>query len=420
MQLKRTVLVIGGGPAGLMAALAAAENGAAVTLLDRNPFCGKKLNITGKGRGNITNNCNLDEFLENVPVNGRFLYSALADFSPADTISFFESKNVALKTERGNRVFPVSDKARDLTDCLVRTAKTAGVRIRQGFATGLILRDGAVCGVRCAGGEWTADAVVLATGGCSYPQTGSDGNGYALAEQAGHSLVVPKPSLVPLTSSDPLCKSCMGLSLRNVGIRFSGPSGNGEERVLYEETGEMLFTHFGCSGPVVLSASAHLRTGFPVVMHIDLKPALDEKQLDARLLRDFEEFKNRDLQNALSSLLPSKMILPLIRKCGLEGRKKVHDMTREERKALINGLKDCRVIIGGTRPIAEAIVTSGGIPVREVNPKTMESKCAHGLFFAGEMLDVDAYTGGFNLQIALSTGRLAGKCAAAADGRDTD
>ena len=412
MSDKRTVLVVGGGPAGLMAALTAAENGASVTLLERNPFCGKKLNITGKGRGNITNACGREEFLDNVPVNGRFLYSALTDFSPADTVSFFESGGVPLKTERGNRVFPVSDKARDLTDCLVRAAKKAGVRICQCTVTGLIVRDGAVCGVSEPGGKRPADAVILATGGCSYPQTGSDGNGYALAEKAGHTLVPPKPSLVPLTSPDPFCRDCMGLSLRNVRITFTGRPENGVSPVLYEEMGEMLFTHFGCSGPVVLSASAHLRAGFPVVMHLDLKPALDEKKLDARLLREFGEAPNRDLQNCLSSLLPGKMILPFLRKCGLDGRKKVHDLTREERKTLLTRLKDCPVELSGTRPIAEAIVTSGGIPVREINPKTMSSKCAKGLYFAGEIVDVDAYTGGFNLQIALSTGRLAGRNAA--------
>ncbi len=417
MSDKRTVLVVGGGPAGLMAALTAAESGANVTLLERNPFCGKKLNITGKGRGNITNACEREEFLENVPVNGRFLYRALTDFSPADTVSFFESRGVLLKTERGNRVFPVSDKARDLTDCLVRAARKAGVRILQYTVTGLIVRDGTVTGVSGPGGQHLADAVILATGGCSYPQTGSDGNGYMLAEKAGHSLVPPKPSLVPLTSPDPFCRDSMGLSLRNVRMTFTGRPVNGESPVLYEEMGEMLFTHFGCSGPVVLSASAHLRTGFPVVMHLDLKPALDEKKLDARLLRDFGEAPNRDLQNSLSALLPGKLILPFLRKCGIDGRKKVHDLTREERKILLTRLKDCPIEISGTRPIAEAIVTSGGIPVKEIDPKTMASRCAEGLYFAGEIVDVDAYTGGFNLQIALSTGRLAGKSAANPEGR---
>ena len=314
MNEKRTVLVIGGGPAGLMAAIAAAEEGASVTILERNPFCGKKLNLTGKGRGNITNACDLDAFLENVPVNGRFLYRALTAFSPADTVSFFESRGVPLKTERGNRVFPVSDRARDLTDCLVRTAKQAGVRIRQSAVSGLDIRDGSVCGVIDGTGSRNADAVILATGGCSYPQTGSDGNGYRIAEQAGHTCVPPKPSLVPLTSPDPFCKDCMGLSLRNVRMTFTR-----EDRVLYEEQGEMLFTHFGCSGPGVLSASAHLRTGFPVVMHLDLKPALDEPKLDARLLRDFQGAQNKDLQNVLTALLPAKMVGPFLRKSGLDG-----------------------------------------------------------------------------------------------------
>ncbi|MBP5230451.1 MAG: NAD(P)/FAD-dependent oxidoreductase, partial [Clostridia bacterium] len=372
---EKTVLVVGGGPAGLMASVSAAERGAKVVLLERNPFCGKKLNITGKGRGNLTNACDVGEFLSNVPVNGRFLYSALSDFSPEDVMSFFESNGVPVKTERGRRVFPVSDRAKDLTDCLVRTAKSLGVVIRRGTAEGPVVRDGRIRGVREADGRVReADAVILAAGGCSYPQTGSDGKGYSFAEAAGHRIVSPKPSLVPLVSSDSFCRECMGLSLKNVRLRFSVPAQGGREEILYEETGEMLFTHFGCSGPVVLSASAHLRSGFPVRMRLDLKPALDEKTLDARLLREFGGQKNRDLQNVLGALLPSKMILPFLKKTGLDGRKKAHDITREERQTLLEGLKDLEIELTGTRPLSEAIVTSGGVDVSEVFPKTMESR----------------------------------------------
>lgn len=415
MGKQKTVLVVGGGPAGLMAAIAAAEAGAEVTLLEKNPFCGKKLNITGKGRGNLTNRCDRDAFLSNVPVNGRFLYRALTDFSPEDTIAFFEAHGVPVKTERGNRVFPVSDSARDLTDCLVRTAKAAGVLIRRGTAGSPVIRDGRVRGIAEPGKEErirSADAVILATGGCSYPQTGSDGAGYRIAEAAGHTLISPKPSLVPLVSDDPFCRACMGISLKNVRMRFTSVDGNGRETELYQEMGEMLFTHFGCSGPVILSASAHLRSGFPVWMHIDLKPALDEKKLDARLLREFSEGKNQDLQNCAGALLPSKMVLPFLEKASLDGRRKVHDVTRDERQRMLRTLKDLTVRITGTRPISEAIVTSGGVSVTEVDPRTMQSKIVNGLYFAGEVLDVDAYTGGFNLQIAFSTGRLAGISAA--------
>ena len=413
MSGGKEVLVIGGGASGLMAACAAAEKGASVLLIERNPFCGKKLNITGKGRGNLTNACELDEFLSNVPVNGRFLYRALTDFSPEDAVRFFNSRGVPTKTERGNRVFPVSDRARDLTDCLVRTAKSLGVSIREDTCVRLTVSDGKIIGAECSSGKVRkADAIVLCTGGCSYPQTGSDGSGYRLAADVGHTVVPPKPSLVPLTSREAFCRECMGLSLKNVGLRFTAAGKDGKEVELYSEMGEMLFTHFGCSGPVILSASAHLRTGFPVTMHLDLKPALDEQKLDARLLREFSARPNQDLQNCMGSLLPSKMIVPFLKKAGLDGRKKVHDITKEERKKLLLGLKNCEILISGTRPIAEAIVTSGGVSVKEVSPKTMESKCVRGLFFAGELLDVDAYTGGFNLQIAFATGRLAGSSAA--------
>lgn len=405
------VVILGGGAAGLLAAISAAEYGASVTVIEKNPFCGKKLNITGKGRCNITNACDIDTFLSNVPVNPRFLYRALTEFSPTDTVEFFEMLGVPTKTERGRRVFPVSDRARDVTDCLVRTAKEYGVQIQQGTGVSLVIGDGAVRGIVVSRGgkreTISCDCVILATGGASYPLTGSTGDGYRLAEQAGHTVVPPKASLVPLVSSDPLCKSCMGLSLRNVGVSFYR-----ENKRLYEEQGEMLFTHFGVTGPVVLSASAHLREGYPVTMRIDMKPALDEKTLGDRLLREFSANINKDLRNCMNTLLPAGLIQPFLDKHGIAGEQKINSVTKEQRKKLISSLKNIEIEIIGTRPIAEAIVTSGGVAVNEVDPRTMQSKRTRGLFFAGELLDVDAYTGGYNLQIAFSTGRLAGHASA--------
>ena len=412
---KPQVLVLGGGAAGLFAAIAAAEAGAAVVLAERNPFCGKKLNITGKGRCNLTNACDLDTFLSNVPVNPRFLYRALTDFSPADTVAFFEEHGVPTKTERGRRVFPVSDRARDVTDCLTRVAKERGVRILRFEGSELVFaeRDGVrtVCGLKgLRGGKpetISCDSLILATGGASYPATGSTGDGYRLAKSAGHTILPPKPSLVPLVSSDPFCKSCMGLSLRNVGATFLR---NG--KVLYAEQGELLFTHFGVSGPVVLSASAHLRDGYPVTLRLDMKPALDEKTLDQRLLREFSAHSGRDLRNCMNALLPAKMIDPFLQKQGISGSEKLHSLPRETRKKLCEGLKCIELELTGTRPIAEAIITSGGVAVTEVDPRSMASRKVRGLYFAGELLDVDAYTGGYNLQIAFATGRLAGLSAA--------
>lgn len=414
--MKR-IVIVGAGPAGMMAAIAASEALAAsgergdITLVEKNAFPGKKLNITGKGRCNLTNACTRDEFLENVPVNPRFLYGALSKWSPDDTAAFFESHGVPTKVERGRRVFPVSDRAKDVTACLERTAKEAGVRFLQAEAKRILCDDGIVTGlsVQTSRGETVLPcyALILATGGASYPLTGSTGDGYALAEAVGHTVVPPKPSLVPLTSSDPFCKECMGLSLRNVGLSFVK-----DGKTLYEEQGEMLFAHFGVTGPVILSASAHLRKGFPVTMCLDMKPALDEKTLDARLLRDFAENPNRDLRNCMNGLLPAKMIAPFLARTGLDGTVKVNAVTKEMREKLLCGLKRLEFRIGGTRPIAEAIVTSGGISVKEVDPATMRSKKCDGLYFAGELLDVDAYTGGYNLQIAFATGHLAGVSAA--------
>lgn len=405
---KCEVCVIGGGAAGMMAALTAAENGRDVVILEKNKYCGRKLNITGKGRCNITNNCNLDEFLQNVTVNPRFLYKALTVFSPADTMNFFESRGVPVKTEQGRRVFPVSDKARDVTDCLERSCKSAGVRILQGTAKKIVTENNTVKSVLYENGKEGSiecESVILATGGASYPLTGSTGDGYKIASELGHTITEIKPSLVPLLVKESFCSECMGLSLKNVKITFVNKSG----KEIYSEVGEMLFTHFGVSGPVILSASAHLNHDFPYKMYIDMKPGLDEEHLDKRLLRDFDEFKNKDFINSLSKLLPQKIIEPLVLMSGIDGRKKVNEITREERKHFLSLLKAIPLTVTGTRPVSEAIVTSGGVNVKEINPSTMESKIIRGLFFAGEIIDVDAYTGGFNLQIAFSTGYVAGQ-----------
>ena len=405
------VAVIGGGAAGLFAAIFASYSGGDVTLYEQNPFCGKKLNITGKGRCNLTNLCDLDTFLQNVPANPRFLYKALTEFSPEDTMAFVEGLGVPLKVERGRRVFPVSDKARDITDALVRAAKESGVRIVRAKVESLQAENGEITGLTLLkdGRRETVrlQKVILATGGASYPLTGSTGDGYSMAQALGHTVTPITPSLVPLVSPDSFCKSCMGLSLKNVGISF-----HRGDKCLYKEQGEMLFAHFGVTGPVILSASAHLRGSYPLEMRIDMKPALEEKTLSDRLLREFASASNKDLRNCMNSLLPAGMIQPFLDKQKIDGAQKIHSVTKETRNALIRALKCISIPITGTRPIEEAIVTGGGIKVTEVNPRTMESKLVQGLFFAGEVLDVDAYTGGYNLQIAFSTGRLAGVSAA--------
>ena len=402
------IIVIGGGAAGLMAAGTAAENGAQVTLLETNEKVGCKLFTTGKGRCNVCNNCDTQGVLQNVPVNPRFLYSALGCFSPADVMAFFENRGVPLKTERGNRVFPVSDKAADIIDALFTWIKHTGVKIVHETAEELELADGRVTGVRAGGRVWTADRVIVATGGVSYPQTGSTGDGYRFAKQAGHAIVPPNGSLVPLVTPGG-CEALMGLSLRNVQVTVFE-----NNKKIWSDFGEMLFTHFGLSGPLILSASAHMRhfgsKGYHI--EIDLKPALDEKTLDKRLLSDFDQHKNSDFINALDGLLPRKIIPEVIRLSGIDPRAKVNGITKAQRAALLHTLKHFLVVVSGKRPVAEAIVTTGGVVVKEVNPKTMASKKCSGLYFAGEVLDVDAYTGGFNLQIAWSTGRLAGLSAA--------
>lgn len=405
------VLVVGGGAAGLLAALAAARNGASVLLLEPNSLLGRKIRITGKGRCNLTNDCGVDEFLQHIPTNPKFLYSALNAFSPQDTKELLESLGVPLKTERGRRVFPVSDRACDIADALADGCRAAGAAVRRGRASAVLQKEGRAAGVLCDGEEIPARAVILATGGKSYPLTGSDGNGYRLAAGCGHRITEIRPSLVPLSSRDESCADMQGLSLRNVELTLWDKS---RQKAVFRELGEMLFTHYGMSGPLVLSASAHIR---PFEegrweVSVDLKPGLDEKQLDARILRDFGEFINRDFANSLEKLLPRKLIPVAALRSGIPPLTKVNAVTREERRSLAALLKGMRFSVDGFRPIEEAIVTAGGVDVNEVSPKTMESKLLPGLYFAGELLDVDGYTGGFNLQIAFSTGFAAGQSAA--------
>lgn len=407
----RRVAVIGAGAAGMMAAITAAEAGANVTLFERNDRVGKKLRITGKGRCNVTNNCDNNEFLTNVPTNPRFLYASLSRFSTADTMAFFEEAGVPLKTERGKRVFPVSDRAADIVSAMEKKCREAGVTIVHRRVRGLLVQDGRICGLRYGESEEAFDAVIVCTGGRSYSMTGSDGDGYRFATEAGHTVTPLHPSLVPLVAEGRLCASLQGLSLKNVSLTIKLTQ---SQKTVYEDFGEMLFTHYGLTGPLVLSASAHLSDITPGKYEalIDLKPALDEKTLDARILSDFSKYQNRDLINALGDLLPQKMIAPYIGLCGIDPRKKVNSITREERERMVHVLKGIRVGLIGFRPIEEAIVTRGGVSVKEVDPKTMQSKLVEGLYFAGEVLDVDAYTGGFNLQIAFSTATVAGTSAA--------
>ncbi len=414
--IKRTpdatlVAVVGGGAAGMMAAISAAQHGADVVLFEKNDRLGKKLRITGKGRCNLTNDCDLREFLENVPTNPRFLYASLSGFSTEDTKRFFESLGVPLKTERGKRVFPVSDKAQDVVSALERQCRNCGVQIVREKIKEIIVENGVAVGVKTASGTLDADAVIVCTGGLSYPTTGSDGDGYRFAKSAGHRVIDLQPSLIPLVTKGNLCASLQGLALKNVALRMVDKQTG---KSVYEDFGEMLFTHFGLSGPMVLSASAHLTdiTAGRYEAQIDLKPALDEKKLDARLLSDFSKYQNRDFGNALGDLLPQKMIEPFIRLCEIDPHKKVNSITKEERERIVRCMKCLTVEIRGVRPISEAIITRGGVDVKEISPKTMESKLVSRLYFAGEVLDLDAYTGGFNLQIAFSTAYAAGEAAA--------
>lgn len=405
---NNSVFVVGGGAAGMMAAITAAENGAQVTLLERNDRLGKKLYITGKGRCNVTNDCAPEDFFPNVPRNPRFLYSAIYAFPPREVMAWFEARGCALKTERGNRVFPQSDKSASVIDALRAELRRLGVRVLQERALDIVTQDGAVCGIETDGGFHKTERVILATGGCSYPQTGSTGDGYRMLEKLGHTIVPPVGSLVPLVEKGYDCKQMQGLALKNVALRLVNQKG----KTVFEEFGELLFTHFGLSGPVVLSASAHMNEKDAYTVLLDLKPALDEQKLDLRLLRDFEKFQNRDFENALVELLPRSMIPVIVRRSGIPAEEKVHSITREQRRALLELMKRFPVEIACKAPVEDAIVTSGGVKVSEIEPGTMQSKRVRGLYAAGELLDVDAYTGGFNLQIAWATGRAAGLAAA--------
>lgn len=405
---NNSIFVVGGGAAGMMAAITAAENGAQVTLLERNDRLGKKLYITGKGRCNVTNDCAPEDFFQNVPRNPRFLYSAVYAFPPREVMAWFEAHGCALKTERGNRVFPQSDKSASVIDALRAELCRLGVRVLQERALDIVTQDGAVCGIETDGGFHKTERVILATGGCSYPQTGSTGDGYRMLEKLGHTIVPPVGSLVPLVEKGYDCKQMQGLALKNVALRLVNQKG----KTVFEEFGELLFTHFGLSGPVVLSASAHMNEKDAYTVLLDLKPALDEQKLDLRLLRDFEKFQNRDFENALVELLPRSMIPVIVRRSGIPAEEKVHSITREQRRVLLELMKRFPVEIACKAPVEEAIVTSGGVKVSEIEPGTMQSKRVRGLYAAGELLDVDAYTGGFNLQIAWATGRAAGLAAA--------
>ena len=443
------VIVIGGGPAGILASISAAKAGDKVTLLEKNNMLGKKLLITGKGRCNITSSLDMEEFIKNIPGNGKFLFSAFQNFTNEDIVELLKSQGVKVKEERGNRIFPTSDKSIDVRDALERELKKNNVLIKLNTTVREIVisecEDGKedkeknnkkhIIGVKLENGKLIkADKVILATGGKSYPKTGSTGDGYIMAKKLGHTLTEIKPSLVPLVAmqenknekineikksyknSLELCKDLQGLSLKNVAIKLIDTKNN---KNIYDDFGEMLFTHFGVSGPTILSSSSHLlrykdldellKNG-NIVLNMDLKPALDEEKLNLRILRDFEEYKNRELKNSLDKLLPQKLINPIIRLSGIDENKKVNSITKEERIKLVKLLKNMQITISGFRSIDEAIITAGGISAKEINPKTMESKLVDGLYFAGEIIDVDAYTGGFNLQIAYSTGYTAGKC----------
>ena len=429
------VVVIGGGPAGIMSAISAKNSGNDVILIEKMNSLGKKLLITGKGRCNITSSLNINEFIQNIPENGRFLYSAFQNFTNEDIINLLKKHNVKVKEERGNRIFPVSDKSKDVLDAFYEELKNLNVKIYTNSTVNqIIVKDGSVTGVEYTfnKNKYTinADKVILATGGKSYPTTGSTGDGYEMAKKLGHTITEIKPSLIPIVANEnsaiekinlegyknskELCKSLQGLSLKNVKIQFEDIEKN---KVIYDDFGEMLFTHFGISGPTILSSSAHiirykninelLKQG-KIILKIDLKPALSNEKLDLRILRDIEKEKNKLFRNSLDELLPQKLIDPVIHLSGINPNKKVNEISKKERMQLLKILKEFCITISGFRPVEEAIITAGGINIKEINPKTMESKLINNLYFAGEIIDVDAYTGGFNLQIAYSTGVTAG------------
>lgn len=404
-------IVIGGGPAGMFAAITAARQGSRVLLLEKNQRLGKKLLITGKGRCNVTNDCTAQEVLQNTPRNGRFLYSAMTAFPPERTKAFFEEAGCELKTERGNRVFPVTDKSSSILECLQRQLRKLSVTVSTARVEQILTEQGHVTGVRTQEETYLAPWVILTTGGVSYPATGSTGDGYAMAKELGHTIIAPEGSLVPLEILGTDCEDMQGLSLRNVGVKLVNAKG----KVLYRDFGELLFTHFGVSGPTVLSASCHLK-GEGCRLIIDLKPALEEGKLDERILRDLDKNQNRSMENALTELLPRSMIPVVLRRLEIDGHLQANSLTKQKRRAMVELLKGFSLEIVGKRPVSEAIITSGGVKVSEVDPKTMESKKVSGLYFAGEILDCDAYTGGFNLQIAWATAYAAG-CAVSLAGK---
>ncbi len=401
--MKYNTIVIGGGPAGMLAAITAADRGNRVLLLERNDRLGKKLLITGKGRCNVTNACSAREVLENTPRNGRFLFSVMESFPPDAVRDFFEDRGCPLKTERGNRVFPVSDRSQSILECLQKQLRKSGVTVETGRVTEITADSGTVTGVKAHSGVYTADSVILATGGVSYPATGSTGDGYTLARALGHTVVEPEGSLVPLEAVGEDCPDMQGLSLRNVSVRLMNEKG----KLIYKDFGELLFTHFGVSGPTVLSASAHMPEG-PCRLLLDLKPGLDIQKLQERLMRDLEQYRNRTMENALTDLLPRSMIPVVLRRLSIPAALQANSLKKEQRRALVELIKEFPVEIKGKRPVSEAIVTRGGIRVSEINPRTMESKLVAGLYFAGEIIDCDSYTGGFNLQIAWATAYAAG------------
>ena len=413
------VIVIGGGPAGMMSAITASQKGHQVTLIEKMPTLGRKLLITGKGRCNITSSLDMSKFIENTPTNGKFLYSCFQNFTNQDIIKFLKEQGLEVKEERGNRIFPVTDKSLDVLKCFTKKLKEQNVNIEYNTKVTELIVSEIIVGVKTTNGVSEkiekADKVILATGGKSYPLTGSTGDGYILAKKVGHTITELRPSLIPLETYDlATCKELQGLTLKNVAITITDIEKN---KKIYEDFGEMIFTHFGVSGPIILSASAHLTRyknnqekmkSRKIILKIDLKPALTEEKLEERILRDFNELKNKQFKNSLDKLLPQKLIQVIIKKSKIQENKKVNEITREERKKLVHLLKDFQIEVKGFRPIEEAIITSGGVSTKEINPKTMESKIVKGLYFAGEIIDVDSYTGGFNLQIAYSTGYTAG------------
>ena len=397
------VIVVGGGAAGMFASIAAAAQNKRVIIIEKNKFMGRKLRITGKGRCNVTNDCEPDEFFCNIVRNSKFMYSPFYTFDNNSVIDFFQSNGVPLKTERGNRVFPVSDKAGDIVDCLNRQMKKLNVNVIRNTVTDILVENDTAYGVKIQDGKLTSKKVIIATGGISYPVTGSTGDGYRFAEKYGHKIVEPRASLVPVICRESFCKELQGLSLKNISVSlFEG------DKQIYSDFGEMLFTHFGVSGPVILSLSAHIKKDRKYMIYIDLKPALTVEMLDKRILKDFEKNINKDFVNSLSELIPIKLINPIIKLSGIDPHKKVNAVTREERYSLIENIKKLKLSVKDLCSVDEAVITSGGVSVKDINPSDMQSKIVKNLYFCGEVIDVDAYTGGFNLQVAFSTGYLAG------------